>query len=732
MSDLGDSLVFAVGISSYDLPGNWQLPNAAEHALAFARWAHTRGVKAARIHLFLSSADIARLQAQITKAGLTARPATYAEVSSFALLKLPELSGELLYMFWSGHGSMSGDGRRVLFYEDLSAKTQLPFDLNGFLMRMRSSSAERFARQLAFIDACANRLEELGFDASAGTVMAGIGTRSLEGVKQQFFLAANAGEQAIAGAFGAAVLKALTEASRARPTEWPVDQDAIVAAVKPQFAQSQHPVELAWTTADGDEYGEQRAGELPASDFVNAAAYSRKIPVRAVRRLAKIALSYAELDAAAGAPQRADLYARLAVAANRPQVFPLRPSTPRVEMLHIVGAAWQWEKEDWLAASLGQIAPSAEFQYEIQRILLIRAARTIVDRLQTATLDDIRAEYQKTMTRLGQEPARQRATTIDAMLDELYQTSSGGDPQRVWEFLLRLADRFPAHRDTIDAFIKANDVPEVTLNTLRAELNAEQLFVLSFNLIPAGGMKPAIKELRALLVVEGTTIVKHRFDPVGVTTWESIEEKAAEIIHAAREIVMFSYRRTEDALLVEFLMPAPFLQQAAESLPLEVDYRRRALGVVHPVVVRLRERTTEPHRAFNVDLWAQVGKRVQRDLPGTIHWARKAKEIPSIDACTGIIALQFLPGESVIDIIDEGFPFMAWLRGDPNADGWTEFVTSFEKWAEASNLRELARNVRAIRRNAPMREVGLTLFWDDPEQTRPSFQMDDVSVGGNR
>jgi hypothetical protein len=365
-------------------------------------------------------------------------------------------------------------------------------------------------------------------------------------------------------------------------------------------------------------------------------------------------------------------------------------------------------------------------------VALVRAARDIVDHLQAATLDDVRAEYLKTMVRLGHEPARQRATTIDGMLDELYQTSAGGDPQRVWEFLLRLANRFPAHHAAIDAFITSNDVPDLTLNTLKAELNAEQSFVLSVNLVPAGGAKPAIKELRALLVVDGTTNVKHRFAPVAVTTLESIDEAAAAIIHQAREIVMTTYGRGEGALLVEFLMPAPFLQHAAEALPLLIGGRQRMLGVVHPVIVRLRERTAERNLAFNLDEWERAGKRIDRQRPGTIHWVDDTRVFPAIDTCEGIVALQFLPGEEVMDIVDEGFPFMAWLRTEPAGEGWTAFVRSFDGWARRSPLRELARTVPAIRRSASIRDVGLTLFWDDPEQTRPSFQMEDVSLGGNR
>ena len=348
---------------------------------------------------------------------------------------------------------MSGDGRRVLFYEDISVKTQLPFDLNAF--RPNAVLFGRTIRAADRVHRCLRQsLRRARFRCIGGDGDGRNRTRALDGVKQQFFLAADAGEQAREGAFGAAVLKALTDSSRAQPTAWPVDQDAVVTAVRPQFARAgQHPVQLVWTTAEGDVYGEQHAGELPASRFVNAAAYARQLPVKAVRHLAEIALGFAKLGDATpeGAEQRDELYDSLWVKSGRPlskqdrsspRRNTLRRSTPRVEMLHVVGAALQWNQEAQLAVDLGQLAANAEFTGELHRLALIQSVRGIVEQL-PATDDEIRGEYVKTIRRLSDEPARERAATINEMLDELYQVTAVGDPQRpVWEFLMRLENVF--------------------------------------------------------------------------------------------------------------------------------------------------------------------------------------------------------------------------------------------------------------------------------------------------
>ena len=541
--------MFAVGISSYQLDQSWRLPNAAEHALAFAAWARAQGVPRDQVHLFLSTADHARLGAALAKAEVDVRPATFSVITDFTFRDLPTKTGELLYMFWAGHGSVSEDGARVLFFEDLSMKTQLPFDLNDFFARLRTSAFERFGRQIAFVDACANRFEELEFAASLGEVRAGKGHYSHGGIKQAFFLAADSGEQAREGAFGTAVLSALA-AARRESQVWPPDQDAIVATVRPQFEKpGQHPVQLVWTTAEGDEHGVERvSGELPASRSVNAAARSRRLPVRALRRLAEIALQLARLgnDSPEGGAQRDGLYESLCKASGRVPT-PLPRSTPGREMLHLVGAALQWNQEGLLASEVDRLAPAAEFSVELERLALIQEVRAIVEQLPAGTRL-LRDEYLKTISRYSQESTRQDATTLDAMLDELYQISASLEPERpVWEFLLRLAPHFPSQRDTIERYLVARKVSEHTLRSLRDELLREERFVLSINLCPADSETPAIGWIDAVLVKAGTSALVHSFKRQTVASWSAADACMVKIVEESRRITFRVPARSNDA-----------------------------------------------------------------------------------------------------------------------------------------------------------------------------------------
>ena len=732
MIDPRQSHVFAVGISSYNLGSSWHLPKAAEHALAFAAWARKRGVPRGNIHLFLSTVDRARLAADIAQADVEANVATFAAVTDFAFRDLTGMTGELLYMFWAGHGSISEDGFRVLFFEDLTPQAQLPFDLNDFYARLRTSSFKRFNTQIGFVDACANRFEELGFDASLGQIRPGKGRHSHAGMRQTFFLAADSGEQAREGAFGAAVIKALIEQT-ARDAVWPPDQDAIVRNVRPQFeGASQHPVQLVWTTADGDLCGiEHVSGELPASRLVNAAAFSRELPVRALRRLTDIALQYAQLAemSATGAKQRDNLYASLCWDTGHAGVA-LARSTARIEMLLVVAAALQWNSESSLVRELGRLAPAAEFEVELDRLALIQQVRSLVREL-PATTADLRDEYLKTMSRLSRESARMDATTIDAMLDELYQISAAVEPQRsLWEFLLRLADRFPTHRVSINDFLSAQIAIPVTLNTLRSELQREILFVLSINLSPGDTDEPTIESIDARLVIGGTSNVLRTFGPLHVTSWEGMEAQAAEIVREARRIVMDQYRRDEAALLVEFLMPAMFLSRSPDRLMVKLGAASRPLGRLHSVVVRLRDRIVQPSDTVNLDEWEAIASRIDRDGTSIVHWMDPTRATPTIETCQGLVVLQFLPRDDLVEIVNDGFPFIAWLRAEPDSADWAAFAQRFEAWAGAQPLKSLARDVRSIRRRPADVGTNLTLFWDDPNQIRHWSQLSDVSIGG--
>lgn len=730
-----DTHVFATGISSYTLGGDWDLPHAADHAAEFALWARRAGVAPDHIHLFLSQRDLDKHEDALARQGITPRRATFTGITQFVDQELTAVTGELLYVFWAGHGSVSQDARRVLFFEDLSMKNQHPFDLNDFLARLRTSSFERVRTQIAYIDACANRFEELGFGASLAEVRSAKGNTTYAGILQHLFFAADTGEQAKEGTFGAAILKALGD-EMAASNVWPPQQDAIVSAVRPLFEKSrQHPIQLVWTTGDGGQYVRERtSGDLPASRAVNAAALSRKMPVRALRRLAEIALSDTALaeDSAAGVEQRDLLWTTLLKGVNRAGARLIR-SSPQVEMLHIVGAALQWEAEDILAAEFDRRGPAAEFQVELDRLDLIAGVRTLLGKISVDD-DELQDEYAKTMGGRSREESRADASSIDGMLDELYQISGESEPRApVWEFLMRVRARLAnaADRDAISAFLLDRKVPQGELDRIQKRLTSEQRFVLSIDLQPDDNEDPKIEAIHArLFVVDAATFVEtFSVSPIG--DWENAAVAIAGIVRKARDIVLNRYRRDDKALIIEFLMPAELLAQLPEQVPITV--RRNTvvpLSQLHSVVLRLRERIAQRDRAVRIFEWETVGARIKRNVPSTVHWMDADRKEPTIRNCNGLVVLEFLPSTDLLDIVDIGFPFLAWLQGQP-PNGWAAFRQKFHGWAAALNFSELPRELRDIRQTPADVGAGLRVLWDDPEQTDHWFRLTDVSSGGS-
>ena len=45
---------------------------------------------------------------------------------------------------------------------------------------------------------------------------------------------------------------------------------------------------------------------------------------------------------------------------------------------------------------------------------------------------------------------------------------------------------------------------------------------------------------------------------------------------------------------------------------------------------------------------------------------------PTTQTCQGLVVLKFLPAGDLLDIVNEGFPFMAWLRSEPDASDWKD------------------------------------------------------------
>ena len=695
--------VVAIGISTYAIGSPWTLPLAAAHAVQFAEWAHfSGGVERDNIHLFLSEADRAKFDKRPNKAALFARAATHQEISGFIDKELKDLSGDLLYLFWSGHGSISENRERILFFEDLSNDFTRALDLNHLLVRLRSEPHGKFHLQLAYVDACANRFEELRFKASAGKELPGIG-KLVKDIRQIFFLAADSGQEATAGEFSKAILQSLRQQYETERI-WPPDPDAVREAVRPIFDETlQRPVQIAWSTKRGDEYGEEVSGDLPSSDYVNSVAREAGYPVRFLRRLAAMASPFTSERSDA---KRDALYQRLTkrtLLAGRAASL-----SPELDLLRLIATAFESGQEGALEEEVKDLI----FTAELRRMRLLRDARLLLLTLET-TISELRKDYLATVMPLDPAPQRLAAATLDAMLDELTNIRSDEPLRFLSQFLLRVAAHQPAAAWEIETFV-GKKAGQVVMNTIREELQRERRFLLSITIEPKFGDQPLPKAVEARLLFSGTVTVLQPFPPRIVDTWVGAEQAVAEIVRAARNIVIDQYRKEEDALDIEFLLPEGCFSQAPDQFGLGLKLNRATLGRVHSVIVRWRARILAPSTT-ELGPWYAAAKRIDRKAHGNVEWLDVAKD--ASQACNsgrGLLALGFLPENEMEDLIGAGFPFIVWLRTQP-PDGWPAFKERFDIWVHSRRFELLPRELRTIRQSPADLGASLTMFWDDPD-----------------
>ena len=140
----------------------------------------------------------------IDELGVPTKPARREPIYKFLTQDLTKRTGQLLLLFWGGHGILTDADDRRLFYADATDTDYLNLDLNSLLTSLRCKPYAGLPRQIVFVDACANHAVHLpGSDTFP--------IRDLDGHREQFvLLGAKSGEVAVnarkSGVFSAALL----------------------------------------------------------------------------------------------------------------------------------------------------------------------------------------------------------------------------------------------------------------------------------------------------------------------------------------------------------------------------------------------------------------------------------------------------------------------------------------------------------------------------------------------
>ncbi|MFD9193585.1 caspase family protein [Streptomyces phaeochromogenes] len=159
MSEYPPERAFAlvVGVETYRISNKWNLPGAASDALRFARWLTAIAkVPTGNVHLLVSPLSAQACTDGIDDGGLSFETATRESVEKTLFEDLPACDGDLLWIYWAGHGFLDLRHDLLLPYEDTTKNRPDSLNLSAALRwwRSRKRPSGRFGRVVALADTC--------------------------------------------------------------------------------------------------------------------------------------------------------------------------------------------------------------------------------------------------------------------------------------------------------------------------------------------------------------------------------------------------------------------------------------------------------------------------------------------------------------------------------------------------------------------------------------------------
>ncbi|AOX02571.1 NB-ARC domain-containing protein,Caspase domain-containing protein [Moorena producens PAL-8-15-08-1] len=220
-----------VGIEQYQAT-NWNVDGPVHDAIKFADWLLSQGVPTDNIRLCLSPLN--GNSKLVKEFEINSEPATEQNIVDIITNDLSQKSGDLLFMFWAGHGLITSERNRRLLCADASKTNWQNLDFNSLLLLLGSDSF-RIPHHICIVDACANYLlESRGRPNNLGGKQFPSGKPRKD--SQQFvLLATREGEtakvnsSAKTGYFSQAVREALAH------HDWLPDMKVVADHVKQQF-----------------------------------------------------------------------------------------------------------------------------------------------------------------------------------------------------------------------------------------------------------------------------------------------------------------------------------------------------------------------------------------------------------------------------------------------------------------------------------------------------------------
>ncbi|QCD58789.1 effector-associated domain 2-containing protein [Streptomyces hawaiiensis] len=221
-----------VGIEAYEAGDAWRLPGPARDAVRFWRLLRDAGVPEEQLRLHL--APSAPYDSPVPY-----RSADRATLRRVLVRELSRAQGDVLWVWWGGHGVLDRSGRLRLFCADAGVDDKVAIDLDSALARYAGDAVPGLREQMWIVDACETFEEDLAFQEALPADALPVG-RPGHAHRQTVLRAAGRGRAAAndpvraTGLFSDVLLGLLADRAAVLPA--PPDPEELFPAVRARIA----------------------------------------------------------------------------------------------------------------------------------------------------------------------------------------------------------------------------------------------------------------------------------------------------------------------------------------------------------------------------------------------------------------------------------------------------------------------------------------------------------------
>jgi len=581
-----------VAIEEYpELGPNWTLPGVGARASEFVRWlAEDKHVPAENIKVFKNGAANFGLAA-------VADPQSDPINKFLANVGANWPQGELLLLYWVGHGFVSRDGSRRLFFGDATNTVKSNLDVEQFLQLLRSTARGGFAKQIAIIDTCARFFETL--QTTKGLPRGGLpeGLVQKEGVQQYFYFAASSGQYATQGAFGAQVLDLL----RGLPAhEWPPNPRALRDGIEGLFdrltTERKAGQQPAWLEYRDGKDNRLVRGELPTLGAIHDVAQRAMVPLRHLRTLTELAVNCASL-------MRRDGRDALAESLRTPKPL-FRPVETRedadLDLMSLIAGSLQQNVEQKLAAEIVRMESNSNsaflFEKTISEAAILREFWPILARIRV-TIGRAQVLFRASHQFWTEDREPESVEEALQILMDL------GTIDSLVEFLVRVAHEHPGDPNcgVLKQWLQAQC--EWTTARLSAEAHLKEEVEMRRYLLVRVEERNGVGRVTRAWLWGG-----NRGDPLELDALPADGTLAGDIATLLNQV-----KQMGGKVHLEIMLPEILLHLDSKQLAWVNRGKERNLETLHPVVLRWRERMDTPgDPSFETGRWQQTAAQIER------------------------------------------------------------------------------------------------------------------------